>query len=52
MYNIYVKELEYETEVIIEGVKLEFSHEDSEKHREMANDFILNLLKETGRVSY
>lgn len=52
MYEIQVKELEYETEVTVEGVTITFSHENSKEHRKMANEFILNLLKNTGRIGY
>lgn len=52
MYNIEIIEKDYEVEVVFENIKITFSNEDSDLNRKRANEFVLTLLKDTGRIGY
>lgn len=52
MNTIQVKELDYEVEVTIGRTTITFENEDHTKNMQRASEFIIQLLKETGRVNY
>lgn len=52
MYEIRITEKDYEVEVTFQNVKITFENEDSDLNKKRANEFVLELLKDTGRLNY